>query len=73
MSNPDFSATSPGYKKTGAGGYKYRKGAKGSESGPAHKDNPKAWPKPGKGDGIGFNKTVKFPHVKTRIVSQGVD
>ena len=73
MSNHNYSTTSPGYKNTNAGGYAYRKGVKGSEHGKPHKDTPKASPKPGKGEGVGFNKTVKFPHVKTRVVSQGVD
>ena len=75
MPNPDYnSQVGNGYsKKGGAQGYSFRKGGGKAEDGPARKDTPKAWPKPGSGGGIGFNKTTKFPHVKTRVVQDKVD
>ena len=75
MPNPDYnSQVGNGYsKKGGAQGYTFRKGAGKAEGGPAKKDTVKAWPKPGSGDGVGFNRTTKWPVVKTRVVSDKVD
>jgi hypothetical protein len=74
VSNPNFNKqTTPAYANKGAGGYKYHKPGPKAEGGPAKKDDPRKWPKPGSGDGIGFNRKAGFPVVKTRVVSDKVD
>lgn len=77
MSNPDYNTqTNPSgnSKKSGARGWRPRKsGGKGAEHGPAHKDDPKAWPKPGPTWGTSLNRAAKFPVVKTHVVKWGVD
>ena len=75
MANQNYSefSTRRANKNKGAGGPKLRKGAFGAEHDPAHKDNPKAWPKPGPTWGTSLNRAANFPVVKTRVVKYGVD
>jgi hypothetical protein len=60
-------------KNSGGPGVTARKGSMGAEHGPAQKDDPKAWPKPGPTWGTSFNRAVNAPVVKTRVVKHGVD
>ncbi len=76
MPNPDYNKqVGNGYsKKGGAQGWKYHKSSGKSESGPAKKDTVTGWPKSASGgDGSNFNRAAKFPHVKTRVVSENID
>ena len=75
MSNANYNKqTAVGYGSgKGAGPKPKDRGAYGAEHGPSQKDNPKAWPKPGPNWGTSFNRTAKFPVVKTRVVKDGVD
>ena len=75
MPNPDYNKqVAQGYsKKGGAQGYSFRKGAGKAEDGKPKKDTITSWPKPGGNGGSNFNKAAKFPHVKTRVVSENVD
>ena len=57
----------------GAGGYKYHKGVKGREAGPAMKDDPKGWPDPTPHWGTSLNRAAKFNVVKTHVVKKGLD
>ncbi len=60
-------------KNSGGPGVKAPKGSMGAEHGPAQKDTVKNWPKVGPTWGTSFNRTVKFPVVKTRVVKDGLD
>ena len=75
MSNQNYSEfkTRRQNKNSGGPGVKSRKGHMGAEHDAAQTDDPKAWPKPGPNWGTSFNRAVKFPVVKTRVVKDGVD
>ncbi len=75
MSNQNYSEfkSRSANKNSKGPGVKARKGSKGAEHGPAQKDDPKAWPKPGPTWGTSLNRGVNFPVVKTRVVKWGVD
>ena len=71
MSNPNYNSQSPGYANKGAGGYKYHKGVKAAKG--TEKDTVKKWPNPQPEWKTSFNSKAKFPVVKTRVVSHGID
>ena len=74
MSNANYNKqTAVGYGSGKGSAPKQKEGAYSAEHGPAQKDTPKAWPKPGPTCGTSFNRAAKFPVVKTRIVKDGVD
>ena len=75
MPNADYNKqVAQGYSKKGeVRGYTFRKGAGKSEDGPAKKDTVKKWPNPQPEWKTSFNRAAKFPVVKTRVVSHGID
>ena len=74
MSNANYNKqTAAGYGSGKGSAPKARKGHFGAEHDSVQKDDPIKWPKVPSGGRPSINSGVKFPIVKTRVVSQNVD
>ncbi len=74
MSNANYNKqTAVGYGSGKGKAPKDREGHMGAEHGKPQKDDVKKWPKPGPNWGTSFNRTAKFPVIKTHVVKDGLD